>query len=282
MKKLITYIILFIFITSCTPLNVLNLTVPINGYSAHRDISYGSNKRNKLDVYLPSTKDKKNHKTVVFFYGGRWRNGVKEDYRFVAQALAKHGFIIVIPDYRLYPEVKFPGFIEDGAGAVKWVHDNINKYGGNSEEICVMGHSAGAYIALMLALDKKYIEKTGIKEFPIKCAVGLAGPYDFLPIKYDDVKEIFGHEEKLEITQPINFVSKNSPPALLMTGEDDDAVFPRNTKSLTKKYREKGATVVEKIYPETDHYKIILSLASTVPIGTSIVNDIISFLNSYD
>src|SRR4051812_9939383 len=166
--------------TGCTKFEILNATVPSLGYQRTIDQAYGPVPRQKLDVYQPRDA-KQDASVVVFFYGGAWQSGEKADYRFVAEALTSQGFIAVIPDYRLYPDVQFPSFIEDGALAIRWVHENAQRFGGDPQHIFLMGHSAGAHIAAMLNLDGRYLQNVGLDQNVIAGTAALSGPYDFIP-----------------------------------------------------------------------------------------------------
>src|ERR1700722_332438 len=198
--------------------------------------SYGEGPRRTLDLYLPKS-DEAKKPVVVFVCGGDWDSGKKEDYPFVGDALAKRGFIVVIPDYRIYPEVRYPAFLEDGASAVRWTLAHIAAYGGDPDKVSVMGHSAGGYIALMLALDGQWL---GANRARIKSAVGLAGPYDFLPLTDPVLKIIFGTEAALARTQPITYVDGKAPPVLLVTGRLDRIVSPGNVTRLAARIRAHG------------------------------------------
>lgn len=195
------------------PLAEINFLVPRAGYRKQTGIGYGSLERQKLDVYN-SKGEVQNLPVVVFFYGGSFQSGRRQDYRFVGEALTARGFIAVIPDYRVYPEGKFPIFIEDGAAAVSWVRNDINRFGGDPSRLFLMGHSAGAYIASMLALNPSYLAQVGLSSDDLRGFIGLAGPYDFLPLNKPKLVEIFGAYNTVE-TQPINFVNASAPPALL-------------------------------------------------------------------
>lgn len=259
---------------ACAGVDVINAIAPDSGYRVVRDIAYGAQDRQTLDVYIPEVNSELTHpeKTVrasqkkpkdviVFFYGGSWQRGNKEDYLFVAQALASKGYIAVIADYRLYPKVRFPAFIQDGANAVSWVHGHIGEYGGNPQRIFVAGHSAGAYIVMMLGLDESYMRATGVNSArPIKGIIGLAGPYDFAPITGKTLKKIFGGNGAAN-TQPIHFAHKNSPPVLLLSGEADDDVGIENTTALAEKLRALESEVSVFTYKGLDHSDIVLALA---------------------
>jgi len=259
------------------PLALFNLAVPRRSCRRQGDIPYGELARQQLDVYTPLTLAD-NRPVVVFFYGGSWQSGRRQDYRFVGQALAARGWIAVVPDYRLYPEVKFPAFIRDGAAACGWVRQNIAAYGGKPDRLFLMGHSAGAYIAAMLALDDRYLGQVGLSPQGLGGFIGLAGPYDFLPLKQPQLVDIFGGADNIPETQPINFVSPAAPPALLLHGATDRIVGAGNTRRLAQRWRQVGRPVREIIYPHYKHLTILLYLASFLQEGEPIIRDISHFL----
>jgi acetyl esterase/lipase len=179
------------------------------------DVAYGDGPRRKLDVYAPAEA----HEAlpiIVFIYGGSWATGDKDDYEFLGAALASRGFVTVVPDYRLVPEVRFPGFVEDCAAAVRWVGDHIAEYGGDGRRIVLMGHSAGGYNAVMLALAGDYLRSAGVPAGAIRGAIGLAGPYDFLPFDVDATRNAFGQASDPQLTQPVHFARPDAPPLLLL------------------------------------------------------------------
>jgi acetyl esterase/lipase len=245
--------LLSVLATACSPLGMLNGMAP-RRLSA-RDIPYGSAPRQTLDIYLPEGRaGAAPPRVVVFLYGGGWDSGTKEMYRFVGGALAAHGFITVIPDYRLYPDVRYPTFLEDCAAAFAWVSANIAAWGGG-DELFLMGHSAGAYNAAMLALDPHYLATAGSSLSP-RGTIGLAGPYDFLPLGTDELRAIFGFPTS-PTTQPINHVDGRNAPMLLIAGSADTTVLPRNTMRLAARIREAGGPVEDKIYPNINHQELI-------------------------
>lgn len=265
-------------LTACSPLTVINAITPAQGYTVSKNIGYGTAERQKLDVYIPSGAQKA-RPVVIFFYGGRWSSGSKDDYLFAAQALTKRGLVVVLPDYRLYPQVKSPAFVEDGAQAVVWVRNNIIQHGGNPEQIFVMGHSAGAHIAAMLALDQRFLQNVGGSTDWLAGMIGLAGPYDFLPLTDDDLKDIFGPPERYAQSQPITFVDGNEPPLLLMHGLDDKVVWLRNTRNLAARVREKGGQVETIFYDDLGHLSLLGTLSSTLNFKAPVVDDVTAFIN---
>lgn len=248
--------------TACSPLQVFDALAPRDegGRIAIRDVAYRGHPRQRLDVYVPSA-GAAGAPVVIFFYGGSWKDGAKSEYAFVGQALAAQGFVAVLPDYRLYPEVRFPDFLDDGARAVRWVADHVGTSGGDPRRLALAGHSAGAYNAAMLALDRRYLARAGVKRNAIKALAGLSGPYDFLPLDAGTAQEVFGDARDLRATQPITFAGVGSPPAFLATGDRDDTVRPRNTTALAAKLRASGIPVVERVYPGLDHKDTLLALS---------------------
>jgi acetyl esterase/lipase len=238
--------------TACSPLGLLNGMAP-KRLSA-RGIPYGAGPRRTLDVYTP-VGGRGGAPVIVFLYGGSWDSGTKEDYRFVGGALAAAGFVTVIPDYRLYPEVVFPAFLDDCAAACAWASVHAAEYGGG-ERLFLMGHSAGAYNAAMLALDASYLLRAGVNR-PLAGTVGIAGPYDFLPVGTDELRAIFGQPPTPPATQPINHVDGRNAPMLLLAGTADTTVLPRNTQRLTARIRAAGGPVESRLYKGIDHKEII-------------------------
>lgn len=221
-------------------------------------ISYGPDPRQKLDVYAPQ--DARGAPVVVFFYGGSWNSGERVDYGFLGTALAAQGFITVLPDYRLVPDARFPAFVEDGAAATAWAQREISSFGGDGQRVVVSGHSAGAYIASMVALAPSYLEKAGSRTQPRGFA-GLAGPYDFMPFQYRSIIDAFGSWPRPVETQPVAFVRPGVPPALLLQGSDDTTVPPRHAKTLAERLKAAGNDVELQIYDGVDHIDIMISLS---------------------
>ena len=209
-----------------------------------RDVRYAAGERNSLDVYAPDSTSFS--PVVVFIYGGGWKDGEKSQYRFVAAALAARGFLTVVPDYRLYPEVRFPVFLRDNAAAVAWTKANIARFGGDPRRIFLMGHSAGAYNVAMLTLDKRWLGEAGLDpDRDLSGMIGLSGPYDFLPLHDPVLETIFAPAGNLCLTQPITFARGNAPPMLLATGTNDTTVLPRNTQHLAAAIRRDGGRADE-------------------------------------
>jgi len=222
-------------------------------------VEFDAEHRLKLDIYAP--KGASGIPVVVFFYGGSWVEGKRHWYRYVGDALANHGVITLIPDYRKYPAVQFPEFMTDAAVAVAWARAHAVEFGGDPQRLFVMGHSAGGQIAALLACDRRYLNAVGLQPRALAGMIGLAGAYAFLPF-VDDEAEIFGDNSKGRYdSQPINFVDGDEPPMLLLQGEDDDEVPPSNAEGMAERAQAMDGTAVLKLYPGVSHSSILLAFA---------------------
>ncbi|WP_447750656.1 alpha/beta hydrolase [Sphingopyxis fribergensis] len=228
------------------------------------DQPYGRGPRQSLDIWVPeNAKADDRLPVIVFFYGGGWDSGERDSYGFAGRALARQGFVVVIPDYRLVPKAHWPDFIEDSAAAVAWTHEHIAKLGGDPDRIALMGHSAGAYNAAMLALDPQWLRAAKSDPAIIRGVAGLAGPYDFLPLeKGGRGDRAMGKVRPIEKTQPIHFARGDAPPLWLATGDEDDTVRPRNSQNLAAAIEKAGGPVTLRIYPGMGHTGIVMALAA--------------------
>lgn len=253
-------LLLVLTLAACSAADVLNSMEPADSYRLARDIAYGKLPRQKLDIYMP-VNPLPEKPVVVFFYGGSWQAGSKEFYPFIGQALASRGYTVAIPDYRLYPEVHYPDFLHDAAKAVAWVKAHAEIYGADPGSIFLLGHSAGAYNAAMLALHPTLLRQEGVHKSELRGMIGLAGPYDFLPFTDPAIIEIFSTERD-RATQPITYATADAPPLLLLTGDADDTVAPANSYHLAAAQEALGARAQTRAYADIGHYGIILSLSS--------------------
>ncbi|HUK61099.1 MAG TPA: alpha/beta hydrolase [Stellaceae bacterium] len=272
MMKLLFFLPLIL--GACSSADLVNGLAPRDDFRLVADLSYGNDPRQKLDLYLPLT-DGGPKPVVLFFYGGNWDSGSKADYLFLGQALAAQGFVVAIADYRIYPEVKYPDFLADCAAATRWTFAHIADYGGDPARVSLMGHSAGGYNAMMLALDPEWL---GPDRARIKSVVGLAGPYDFLPLTDPTLKIIFSTANDLRLTQPIRYADGSAPPMLLVTGRLDTIVSPGNVTRLAARLREKGATVETERYTFLGHITLIGSFARPLRWVTPVLGDVTRFL----
>jgi acetyl esterase/lipase len=266
---------------ACSPLGTFDTLVPWDGGVSRiaQSLPYGPLPRQTLDVYVPKRKQG-SAPVLIFFYGGAWSSGSKGEYGFVGAAFAAQGFVTIVPDYRLFPEVRFPEFLRDGAQAVRWAEQNATAYGGNPRHIVLVGHSAGAYNAVMLGLDQRFLTAAGADATAIRAIAGLAGPYDFLPLDDSATINTFGMAVDLAATQPVSFAQANSPPTFLATGEDDDRVRPRHTKALESRLQSVGAKVEAKFYPDLGHAGILFALSKPLRHKAPVLGDTSRFLHA--
>lgn len=261
-------------LNGCTPTQFVNAFVS-SELRVRQNIPYGPLDRHMLDVYTsPATRDSRD--VVIFVHGGYWDSGDKADYPFVADSLTEHGFTTVIPNYRLVPEVAFPSYVEDVALAVKWVFDNFQP-----RRVFLMGHSAGAHIAALVAFDERYLEAVGLSNTRLAGFVGLAGPYDFLPLAPGDqrTRRALGPQDNWAATQPIHFVDSSDPPAFLATGLADETVNPANSERLAARIHERGEGVELKTYPGLDHATLLGALARAGRVlEPRVLDDVVAFM----
>ncbi len=234
-----------------------------------------------LDVWAPADANKPASPVLIFYYGGGWAHGTRNGYEFVGKAFAAKGFVVVIPDYRKVPQVRFPAFVEDGAAAIKWTRDNIAKYGGDPARITLSGHSAGAHIAMMLTLDPHYLAAQDVDPKIVRATVGMSGPYDFYP--FDSTRSINAMMAwpKPQETQPIHYASKAAPPIMVMTGTADDTVKPRNAILLAKRLDELGTVVQFKAYEGLGHEDVAISLSKVFRGKAAVLEDASAFLTEH-
>lgn len=248
-------------LAACSPLAAVNAFSSGSASRVTQALPYGAGPRHQLDIYTPLAATGP-APVVVFFYGGNWTSGARADYAFVGHALASRGVVAVIADYRLYPEVRYPDFLEDAAQAVAWTIREVARYGGDPKRLFVMGHSAGAYNAAMLALDGKWLARQGMTPAALRGWIGLAGPYDFMPIQNKTTRPVFFYPDTPPESQPINHVSAVAPPALLIAAEHDTLVNPtRNTGGMARQLRAQGVPVIEQYFDKVGHITLVASLS---------------------
>lgn len=270
----------------CAPLQALDTVLASeDGFIATRDVPYGADTRHRLDIYQPSSGAKTGRPAVLFFYGGSWRSGDRTHYRFVGQALAQRGIVTVIPDYRLYPDVRFPAFVEDAAAALAWLHANADDYGIDPAKVTVVGHSAGAHTAAMLAIDDRFVRTAGLRREHIAGVVGLAGPYGFDPLAYRSTRPIFAEVDDVNTARPVALVTSGVtngsalPPFTLLHGADDTTVMLRNSEQLADALRATGTNVRLKVYDGVGHYRILLAFFPPLADWAPVIEDVVVAVN---
>ena len=266
-------------LSACSPIAAINLLVPREGYDVRAGLAYGPDPRHKLDVYVPQGLNGP-APVLLFFYGGAWSSGDRSQYLAFGQSFASKGIVTVVADYRLYPQVKYPAFAQDAARALAWVHAHAREHGGDAARIFVSGHSAGAFNAVMLASEPKFIESVGGRLDWIRGVIGIAGPYDFLPLTDPDYIDMF-HGANNADSMPINHIDGKRPPMLLVTGTDDTTVRPGNSDRMAAKLKAHGNSAEVIKYPGVGHVGIILSLAPGFRGKTTLREDMVRFIQSH-
>ena len=247
-----------------------------------RALPFGSHGQT-LDVWRPSPDGSapRSRPVVIFWYGGGWVKGDRAAYAFAARAFASAGFVVVVPDYRKVPGVRFPAFLQDGAEAVRWTVDHVAQYGGDPRRIAFAGHSAGAYEAVMLALDRRYLTAAGVDPLAVvRAAVGLSGPYDFYPFDARRAVDALGNAPDPLATQPITFARADAPPMLLVTSSNDTEVRPRNALSLARRLHALGAPVELRVYPRLTHEDVAMALSRPFRGKGAVLADSAAFLHA--
>jgi acetyl esterase/lipase len=268
-----------LFLAGCSRLGFFAANVPaaFGSYKRHTNIAYGPDPQQRLDVYVPEHAAAP-RAVVVFWHGGRWREGDKADYRFVGAALAESGYVTVVANYRHYPQVKMPGFMQDAALAALWAAAHANDYGGDQQRLYLMGHSAGAHLAALVTLDPRYFAAAEQGAPRIAGVIGLSGPYDFLPLLEADVQDMFGPPPLYPASQPINFVRADAPAMLLVHGLNDETVRPKNSLNLAAALSALGVPVTLKLYPKTSHADTVAALSALLRGRAPTLADIRAFV----
>lgn len=246
-----------LLVSGCSTLSAFNTLTPKDGGSRRvaQDVAYGDKARQSYDVYVPTsgTKPPKGWPVLVFFYGGNWDSGSKTDYAWMGRSLASLGYLVIVADYRLYPEVVFPDFMQDAASAVRHVQSSATKWGGDAARLGVMGHSAGAYIAVMLALDEQFLKFDPLASNPITVAIGVSGPYDFYPFDVDATRNSFGRYARPLETQPIQHATKSTTRFLLQHSRADTVCRLSNSANLDAALTKVGTSSQLIVYEGLSH-----------------------------
>ena len=286
-RSLVALLGLIALVAGCSPpalLNGLDSLTPGEGGVTRvaKGASYGALPRQKLDVWAPKTRASSLRPVVIFLYGGAWVKGSRGEYGFAGRAYASKGFVAVVPDYRLVPTVRFPAFVEDGALAVKWTREHAKDFGGDPARITLAGHSAGSYIAAMLALDRHYLNAVGVPPSTIRAAALMAGPYDFLPLTDQRAVDALGNWPSPEETQPIHYAGEDAPPMWLAAGTADKTVNPDNSRHLAARLKQLGATAVLREYPGKSHVDLVMGLSKPFRGRAPTLEESSAFLMAHD
>mgnify|MGYP001764911785 CR=1 FL=1 len=240
--------------------------------------AYGPLPAQRLDLFAPEQAGS-GRPVVVWVYGGGWNSGSPAEYHFIGRTFARAGYVVVIPGYRLVPDGVYPHMIEDTAKALAWTRDNVARFGGDPDRVVIMGQSAGAYNVAMVALERQWLGREGVPDGFVKGVVGLSGPYDFYPFTSDSARAAFGKVQPPQITQPITFARGDAPPMLLLTGDDDETVKPRNSRALGDALRQAGGQAEVVIVPGANHTDTVVKLATPFSRDRRVIDPVLHFLS---
>lgn len=286
---LILFFIPFALLTGCSALDIVNTVSKVYSINTKKNIAFSQeDKRLNYDLYYPKNPKKTNKKTavIVFFYGGSWNRGEKSEYEFVGRCLASLGYIVAIPNYRLYPDVTYPAFLQDGAKAISALQKNLKNDEfipfNPSEKIILMGHSAGGYNAAMLAMDDRWLHQVNInREKTVAGLIGLAGAYNIYPIEVPEVKPVFHHPNYPEKSQPIDFAKQVKVPTLLLVPEQDELVsIERNSIKLSRALGQANRSNTVKTIKDTDHITLLGTLSPMLFFKGDSISPIKQFVES--
>jgi len=271
-----------IALAACAPLTLLNALAARGSHRSAEGVAYGALPRQKFDLYTPSsTPPPGGWPVVVFFYGGSWNSGERADYRFVGEALAVRGVLTLVADYRLYPEVRYPDFLRDCAAALAHGLEHAAQFGGNPARVFVMGHSAGGYNAAMLALDARWLASAGHTPRELAGWIGLAGPYEFLPLKPGPAQAVFFHPNYPAGTQAIDYAGAASPPAFVAAPVNDTVVSPqRSARAMAARLQAADARVTLKMYDGVSHASLIGAFAPPLRFLAPVLDDVVAFVEA--
>ena len=281
--RLLTLIVAFgaLCSASCSPLILADPLSPYDGYKLEPDVAYGIHRRQKLDIYEPLIEENKDI-IIMFIYGGSWRSGERSNYRFIAQRFVSQGYTTIVPDYRLYPEIQFPAFVDDIAKAIVWTHRRYEQKN-NPPKIILVGHSAGAHIAALLALDNRYLKRAGASTKIISGWVSLAGPHAFNPLKTKSTKPIFNNfASNIEQNKPTTFARSEAPPGLLLHGKKDTIVYERNSTLLASAIKTKNGRITLRAIDDVGHIEILLSITGNILFNNDVKQELFAFISNLE
>ncbi len=267
---------------ACSGTGTLNALSARDTYTLQPGVAYADGPRQRLDIYTPTTAPPAaGWPMVVFFYGGSWNSGDRGDYRFLGEALAAQGVLTLIADYRLFPQVRFPAFLQDSAQALAWGLTQARRLGADPRRVFVMGHSAGGYNAAMLALDARWLQATGHRPQELAGWIGLAGPYDFFPTDNPEVRPVFFHPDYPPRAQPIDFTPADAPRAFLGAARKDDLVSPeRSSVQLARKLQAAGVPVTLRLYERVNHATLLGAMAWPLRWMAPVLADVRAFIDA--
>ena len=234
-----------------SPLAIVNGITSSGGVGVSKDILYGDEPSQDLDVYYPKPLAQAMktqsaitniYPMVVFVHGGSWESGSKEQYAFVGQSLAQAGYVTAVINYRKAPDHVYPDYVKDAAQAIAWSINNAVSLHADPARLAVMGHSAGAFNAVAAVANEDFLAPYGVKPTDIATVVGIAGPYSYDFRKFSSASA-FGANATPDQVMPDRQIKGAQPPYLLLTAEKDQMVHATNTTKMTQALQAAGVSV---------------------------------------
>jgi acetyl esterase/lipase len=268
---------------ACAPVKILNAITPSASFEKDKNVSYGPFDRQKLDIYRAET-SKPASPLLVFVHGGSWDSGSKDLYKFLAEGFTSEGYDVVVPNYRLYPEVKYPAFVEDTAKAIAFTAEKFP-----DRPLVVMGHSAGGYNMLMAMMRPNFYPS----DAPPACRsvaglVSLAGPTGIIALGSEPYITMFP-ERMFGSDAPMNNVKLRAgsaapqlPPVFFGHGLKDTTVYPQNSEKLAAKIIAAGGAAVVKTYEGLGHTDVVKVLSRHFDDDAELKADILTFIEGLD
>lgn len=268
-------------------LAIVNGLTASGGVTVSRDILYGDEATQDLDIYYPkplarAMKAQKaittTYPMVVFVHGGSWETGNKEEYAFVGQSLAKAGYVTAVINYRKAPEHVYPDYVEDTAKAIAWSYQNAPSLYADPQRLAVIGHSAGAFNAVAAIANEDFLAPYGISPDDIKAVVGIAGPYSYDFRKFESASA-FAADATPDEVMPDRQIKGSQPPYLLLTAENDNIVYDTNTIKMTQALKDRGVTVENGVINGASHATSIGAMAPPLRWVNDVRAQVLSYLD---
>lgn len=277
MLKQVTLLAVASLLVSCTAvkLGIANVPARLARVDRHAALRFGDGVHQVLDVYAPH--EARAAPVVVFWYGGGFVSGRREQYRFVGAALAERGIVAILPDYGLYPPAVFPSFVNDAALAVHWASQHAAKYGGDPQRMFLMGHSAGGYLASLVALDRRYLAAVGESGLRLRGFIALSAPHVLNP-NTEQLRTIFAPPSGIAAWQPRTYASSDAPPALLIHGAADQLVGVEQSEQLAAALRTRGAVVKLLVLPGRSHTDTLAALSVPLRARAPVLAETVEFV----
>ncbi|GGR63737.1 hypothetical protein GCM10008959_27280 [Deinococcus seoulensis] len=236
----------------------LNNVISTGGLSVKRDVSYGPDARNVMDIYAPQ--NAAGAPVVLFIHGGSWQGGDKDGHKFVGESLARAGYVTGVMSYRLAPQNVYPSYVQDAAQALKVLRADARTFGGNPDNLFVMGHSAGGFNAVEMVDNARWLTEVNVPVGSIRGVIGVAGPYSFDFRSFQSAVAFPKDATPAEV-MPDRHVRADAPPHLLLVAQNDDTVEAYNGVNMERALRAAGVPVELKVLPRVGHITIIAAMA---------------------